>query len=134
MVDDLIPYDLFGDGIEDRINILPRIREILREVFGYFRVDLCGARLPLFAIERIERPRNLLRRIFAHQRNEFRIRLVDIHFHLGFAHFSGNPFNKGDDFLDRLMCKQDRFEHFSFRQLVCASFHHHHRIARPGYR
>ena len=131
-VNDLIADDFLGDVIQDRIHILCRIREVLRKMLRHLGLDLCRTGLALLAVERVKRPFNLVHCVFAHECNELGIGLIDVHFHLRLADFSGNAFDEGDDLLDGFMGKQDRLEHFRLGQLVCAGLNHHDRIARSG--
>ena len=68
----------------------------------------------------------------AHKLGELRAGLIDVHFHLGLAHFRLHVFYEGDYFLYVAVGEQDGLQHFVLAQLVRARFNHHNRVLSAG--
>ena len=131
-VDYLIAHYFLGYVIKYRVNILGAVGVYFKEMLGNLLLHLGAARFALVAVKCVKAPLHLIEGICAHKLGELRTGLIDVHFHLGLAHFRLHVFYKGDNFLYVAVGEQNGLQHFVLAQLVRARFNHHNGVLRAG--
>ena len=133
LVDDLIPHDLLGHVVEDRVDVLSFVGMGFVEGFVDLGLHLLGADLPLVAVEGVHLPDDLVHGKFADGLVQLLGGLMDVDLHLGLADLVLDALDEGADLLDLLMGEQDGAQHLLFGDLLGTGFHHHDGVLGAGH-
>ena len=131
-IDDLVANDFLGERVENRADVLAGFRIFFFERFHGLRLHLLAAHLALRAIKGIQRPDDLIEGKCANLLGKHIVGMIDNGLHLLLADLGFDFRDKGHDLFDFLMGKENRAEHFVLGDLICTSFHHHHRVLGSG--